>query len=210
MTSDEQLIKVGIVEDDPRIGELLQLLINNSPGFEASALWSSAESFLNDESDGLSIVLMDIDLPGISGIDCVTKMQHEDINIPVVMLTVHEDDEAIFESLKAGAIGYLVKGLPPVKLLEGIRDGVEGGSPMSPSIARRVINSFKPEDDTNLSDRERQVLKCLCDGSNYKDIGEQLFISSNTVKAHIKSIYQKLHVNSRAEVVATAIRKGLI
>ena len=164
----EGKISVGIVEDDERIGELLNLLINNTPGFEVCGIWTAAEDFLERIPADLDVVLMDIDLPGISGIDCVIKMQHEEVGVPVIMLTVHEDDDAIFQSLKAGAIGYLVKGLPPVKLLEGIRDGVEGGSPMSPSIARRVINSFHPEHETSLSERESEVLQHVCDGQNYK------------------------------------------
>lgn len=126
------------------------------------------------------------------------------------MLSVHEDDERVFQSLCAGAIGYLAKGLPPVRLLSAIQEAYEGGSPMTAGIARKVVNSFQPESDTLLSKREREVLELLCEGENYRSIAESIFVSPNTVKAHIKSIYEKMQVHTRAQAVRKAIQNKML
>jgi DNA-binding NarL/FixJ family response regulator len=201
-----------LVEDDPEIRQLLQLILNGSPGFSCPYAFCSAEDALeNWPSMRPAAVLMDIELPGISGIECVRQLMERDPELDIIMLSVRDEDDAIFNSLCAGASGYLVKNTPPAQLLEAIRECKEGGSPMSASIARRVVASFrKPVSVSPLSDRETEVLRLLCQGSNYKTIAEAIFVSSNTVKAHIKNIYKKLHVHTRAEAVTKAHKEGLI
>lgn len=204
-------IKVGIIEDDSEIRQLLQLLINGSPGFSCLQTFVDCESAMAPLlANPPDLLLMDVDLPGISGIEGVKQLKEKLPDLDIVMLTVHEDQETIFQALCAGAVGYLVKGLPPVKLLQCIQEAYEGGSPMSTSIARKVIGHFHPQQNNPLSKREIEVLKMLCDGENYKTIAQLLFISTNTVKAHIKNIYTKLHVNNRAEAVSEAIKKRLV
>ncbi|MEL6973098.1 MAG: response regulator transcription factor [Bacteroidota bacterium] len=209
-------IRIAIIEDDPDIRQLLRLLLNGSPGYECQQVFGSCEegipSLKNTPPD---ILLMDIDLPGISGIQGVKQLRGELPELNIIMLTVHEDDEAVFTALCAGAIGYLVKGLPPVQLLRAIDEAQQGGAPMSPGIARRIVHSFRPPSTPstlshNLSTREREVLAHLCEGDNYSTIAQKLFISGNTVRSHIKSIYKKLEVNSRATAVLKANREGLI
>ena len=204
-------IRVAIIEDDADIRQLMQLIIDGSPGYVCQQTYgdcmTGVPAIINQVPD---VVLMDIDLPEISGIQGVKLLKEELKDITIIMLTVHEDDDAVFDSLMSGAVGYLVKGLPPVKLLEAIKEAHEGGSPMSASIARKVVRSFQPNQSTPLSDRETEVLKLLCEGENYKTIAVSLYISTNTVKAHIKHIYEKLQVNNRAEAVGKALKDKLI
>ena len=207
----QDVINVGLVEDDDDIRQLMSFLINSSPGYSCVQAYESCEqaieAFVLNTPD---LVLMDIDLPGMSGIEGVGLLKEKLPDLNIVMLTIHEDEEAVFDSLCAGAVGYLVKGLPPVELLDAIKETHKGGAPMSPAIARKVIRSFQPNLPSPLSVREKEVLQKLCNGDNYKTIASALFISTNTVKAHIKNIYTKLNVNTRAEVVSKAIRKKLI
>ena len=204
-------IKVAIVDDDPEIRQLMMILIDGSPGFYCKQAFSGCAGALKEMADDLpEIVLMDIDMPGMSGIECLKALKRDRPAITVLMLTVREDEEAIFESLCAGATGYLVKGLPPVKLLAAIEEAHRGGAPMSSTIAKKVIRSFHVKQEAPLSKREMEVLQMLCDGETYKTIAAQLFISPNTVKMHIKHIYDKLHVNTRAELVGKAYRDRLI
>lgn len=204
-------IYVAIVEDDSEIRQLFTLLINSSPGFVCEHSFEDAESALKNIKKGaVDVILMDIDLPGISGIECSRKMRAIDDRIDIVMLTIHEDDDAVFDSLCAGAGGYLLKETPPADVLAAIKEAYEGGSPMSASIARRVIHSFHAPVQSPLSERETEVLKMLCKGENYKTIADAIFVSTNTVKAHIKSIYRKLHVNSRGEAVSKAYKDRLV
>jgi DNA-binding NarL/FixJ family response regulator len=209
---ERQVIRVAIVEDDPEIRRLLQLIIGGSPGFSCGDVFSDGETALK-ELPGLrpDVVLMDIGLPGISGIQCVQALRDQGVSLNIIMLSVRDEDEAIFDSLCAGASGYLVKETPPVQLLEAIRECYEGGAPMSAAIARRVVASFrKPVSSSSLSEREMEVLGMLCAGENYKGIAEKLFVSGNTVKAHIKHIYAKLQVHTRAEAVSRAYLDGLV
>ena len=152
---------------------------------------------------------MDIDLPGKSGIEATRELRKRIGEIDFIMLTVQSDDDSIFESLCAGASGYLLKDTNPADLLVHIKEVHEGGSPMSSQIARRIINSFRIIDNP-LSDRETEVLKLLSQGLNYKDVAETMFLSPHTVKTHIKNIYSKLHVNNRAEAIYKAIKQKLI
>lgn len=204
-------IKVAIIEDDQGIRQLMQLIVDGSPGFECQQAFEDCKSgipaLIESPPD---IVLMDIDLPEMSGIVGVTWLKEKLPEVNVIMLTVHEDSDAIFDSLCAGAVGYLVKGLPPVQLLQAIEEAYNGGSPMSSSIARKVVQSFQPKVANPLSDREQDVLKLLCKGENYKTISNALFISANTVKAHIKHIYEKLQVHTRAEAVGKALKNRLV
>lgn len=208
----ETLIRVAIIEDDPKIRQLLQLVIDGSPGFYCQDTFEDCESAFDTlQINKPDLLLLDVDLPKMSGIDGlkVIKKQNPDLNI--VMLTVHEDDETIFNALCSGAVGYLVKGIPPDRLLLALQEAYEGGAPMSAKIARKVVGHFHRDMNNNpLSEREKEVLQFLCDGENYKTIAQKLFISTNTVKAHIKNVYAKLHVNTRAEAVAKAIQKRII
>lgn len=207
----QELIRVALIEDDPKIRQLLQLIIDGSPGFSCTQVFEDCEIAIPElVKHRPDILLLDVDLPKISGIEGLKLMKKAIPDLNIVMLTVHEDQETVFKALCAGAVGYLVKGIPPDKLLLALKDAQQGGAPMSATIARKVVQHFHNDPQTSLSDRETEVLKLLCKGENYKTIATQLFISSNTVKAHIKKIYAKLHVNNRAEAVAKAIQKKII
>ncbi len=204
-------IKICIVEDDTLILKSLQQVLNKADGFSVIGAFVSAEIALEKlKTYEPDVLLLDIDLPGISGIEAIPKLKRIQPELNIVILTVHEESELVFSALRKGAVGYLVKGSNSKYLLQGIREVFEGGSPMSPSIARQVIKSFTPNTETNLSERELEVLQKLSNGTNNKQIAEDLFVSTNTIKAHIKNIYRKLHVNSRAEAVSKAMKKGWI
>lgn len=207
----ENILKVSIVEDDAEILNLLTMIIDKSYGYSCKHNYTDCESAIKKmpvyKPD---VVLMDIILPQMTGIEGVKKLKPLLPDTDFIMLTVQEDDNSIFDSLCAGATGYLLKDTPPTELLSSIREVREGGSPMSASIARRVISSFKKTEESPLTARETEILNLLCDGKNYKAIGTELFISGNTVKAHIKNIYKKLQVNSRGEAVKKAITEKLI
>ena len=208
MTQD---IHVAIVEDDPEIRQLLQIVIDGSPGFACFKTFEAAEEALEElPRYRPHLVLMDIHLPGMTGIECTKKLRELIPDTDIVMLTIQEDDESVFDSLCAGASGYLIKSTPPAQLIEALQEAYGGGAPMSPQIARKVVRSFRPQSKTPLSERETEVLNLLCKGENYRTIAEALFVSTNTIKAHIKNIYQKLEVNSRAEAVSKALRDKLI
>lgn len=207
---NEEIIKVAIVEDDTEIRNLLSLIIDGSPGFECKYVYPNCEEALkNITLNPPNVVLMDIDLPKLSGIQGVSLLKEKLPKTDFIMLTIKEDDHFIFDSLNSGATGYLLKDTPPVVLLNSIIEVVNGGSPMSPAIARKVLTSFHKSVLSPLSDRETEVLKRVCDGENYKTIADALFVSGNTVRAHIKNIYKKLHVNSRAEAVSKALKEKL-
>lgn len=211
------MIKVAIIEDNNTIREGLAALINGTTGYSCVGSFDDCESFLSKlDKLGVDVVLMDIGLPGMSGIDGIVKAKKVKPDLNILMLTVYEDSQSVFKALCAGACGYLVKKTPPSRLLEAIKDANEGGAPMSSLIARQVINIFQKtqgkiaEDDSKLSSREIEVLTSLSDGNNYQEIADRLFISVDTVRHHIRNIYRKLHVHSQSEAVAKAIRKGLI
>jgi len=203
-------IHIAIVEDDNEIRQTLQLILDGSAGFACKYAFADAESAIASIPDlPVDVVLMDIDLPGKSGIEATRELRKRIGEIDFIMLTVQSDDDSIFESLCAGASGYLLKDTNPADLLIHIKEVHEGGSPMSSQIARRIINSFRIIDNP-LSDRETEVLKLLSQGLNYKDVAETMFLSPHTVKTHIKNIYSKLHVNNRAEAIYKAIKQKLI
>ncbi len=201
------MINVAIVEDEDEVREGLAVLINGSDGFRCVQRYSSAEKALPEiVKNKADVVLMDINLPGMSGIECMRQLKAHQPDLPIMVLTVYDDDEKIFESLKAGASGYLLKKTPPVKILDAIVELYNGGSPMSSRIARKVVQTFQAtspssEEAENLSKREHEILLYLAKGYRYKEIAEALFISIETVRTHLRNIYEKLHVRSRSEAV---------
>ncbi len=200
-------IKVAIVEDNEKIREGLAALIDGSEGFQCTAAYETAEEALRRlPAYNPDVVLMDIQLPKMSGIECVEKLKERDPDLQIMMLTVYEDDEKVFRSLVAGATGYILKRTPPAELLEAIRDLHEGGSPMSDQIARKVVEAFQQmgrssKETENLSDRELEILAFLAKGYHDKEIADHIFLSIKTVRTHLRNIYQKLHVRSRTEAV---------
>ena len=212
------MINVAIVEDNDTIREGLSALVNGTTGYKSVGAYRDCESFLAKlETLDVNVVLMDIALPGMNGIEGVKEAKKLKPDIDILMLTIYEDSEKVFDALCAGACGYLVKKTPPSKLLDAIKDVYEGGSPMSSQIARQVITAFKESKDVKdespdykLSSREKEVITLLASGNNYQQIADQLFISVDTVRHHIKNIYKKLHVHTQSEAVAKAIRKKII
>lgn len=212
------MINVAIVEDNTTIREGLSALINGTDGYKCVGAFGDVESFLPKINIlNINVVLMDIGLPGMNGIEGVKIAIKKNSEISILMLTIYEESEFVFDALCSGACGYLVKKTPPARLLEAIKDANDGGSPMSSRIARQVITAFKEgkgilsqEKDFDLSDREVEVLNLLAEGYNYQEIAENLYISVDTVRHHIRNIYKKLHVHSQSEAVAKAIRKNII
>ncbi len=208
-------ITVAIIEDQKDTRKMLSILINGSDGYECVATFETAEDAL-ERIPGLkpSVVLVDIHLPGISGIECVRRLKERCTDMQFIMCTSLEDADNIFNALQAGATGYIIKSAPPGKILEAITDAHNGGSPMSSQIARKVISYFqqKPQ-PTNpelekLSARELEILQYLAKGYRYKEMASMLFISIETVRKHIHNIYEKLQVNSRTEALNKAYPKN--
>ena len=207
-------ITVSIVDDTPDIRHALEEIIHMSEGYKVLGSFSSAEEAI-EKLPALhpEVVLMDINLGGMSGIECVKQLKPLCPDMLFMMCTVYEEDEKIFEALTAGASGYILKKTPPGKLLEAIRELKEGGAPMSSQIARKVVDAFSvksqlsiagttPDKSINtLSNREKEILELLSKGMLYKEISAQLFISAETVRKHVYHIYEKLHVNNRIEAV---------
>jgi DNA-binding NarL/FixJ family response regulator len=206
-------IKVSIIEDDDWIRENLASQIRQTSGFVCSGCYPTAEAALNQLDGNVpDVVLMDINLPKMSGIDCVRKLKTMVPATHVLMLTVYEDSDKIFNSLLAGASGYLLKRTPQADIIEAIRDVHAGNSPMTGHIARKVVQYFneRGSDDKEiqkLSKREKEVLDCLAQGMPYKEIADLLAVSIDTVRVHIKGIYGKLHVHSRGEAVAKYLHR---
>jgi DNA-binding NarL/FixJ family response regulator len=208
-------VRVAIVEDDPRVRETLARLVDRSPGFRCVSSHPSGEDALAAlPHNPPDVVLMDINLPGMNGVECVRKVKDILAQTQVMMLTVYEDTDLIFRALAAGATGYLLKQTPPGELLAAIADVHRGGSPMTSHIARKIVASFQqpvapvPPETQTLSPREKEVLALLAQGFLYKEIAEQLGVSYDTVHTHIRRIYEKLHVRSRTEAVALHLRQG--
>ena len=208
---NSELIHVALVEDDSEIRNTLALIIDGSPGFTCKCVYADCESAIQDlPLQYVQVVLMDIGLPGLSGIEGVKQLKPQLPAVDFIILTIQQDNDSIFNAIRAGASGYLVKDTPPTQLLQSIREVTSGGAPMSTNIARKVINSFHQNTPSPLSDRETEILSLLCDGLNYRAIAERLFVSPHTIRTHIKNIYKKLHVNSRAEAVRRAMDDGLL
>ncbi len=206
-------IDVSLVEDDPDVRANLAKMIDGSPGFRCLAAYPDGLAALKDiPGKRPDVVLMDINLPGMLGPDCVRQLKAVAPSLPVLMLTMYDDSEQVFKSLMAGATGYLLKRTPKDKLLEAIREITSGGAPMSRQIARRVVQFFQEINEApkevqrapeirNLTAREGDVLAALAKGHSYKEIADLLGISFETVRTHMRSIYEKLHVHSRTEAV---------
>jgi DNA-binding NarL/FixJ family response regulator len=201
-------IRVSIVEDNARVRGSLEKLIQVTPGFECVSVHPSAEQALEQLPQFKpDVVLMDINLPGMNGVECVSRLKPLLPETQVVMLTVYENTELIFKALSAGATGYLLKQTPPTELLAAVKDVHAGGSPMSSHIARKVVASFQQPSASSreldsLTPREQQVLDFLAKGFLYKEIADAMGISYDTVHTHIRKVYEKLHVRSRTEAVA--------
>jgi DNA-binding NarL/FixJ family response regulator len=205
------MISVTLVEDNDDLRENLVFLIDNSEEYCCVSAYPDCETALdNIEADEPDVVLMDIGLPGMSGIEGIREIKKRMPRQDIIVLTVHEDDDLVFEALCAGACGYLIKDTPPEKLLEAIREAHHGGAPMSASVARRVVRSFQMEPHATLTEREKDILTQLCKGKSYKMIAHTLFISQDTVRSHIRHIYQKLQVRSKSEAVAKALKERLV
>lgn len=205
-------LKIGIVEDDKRIREGMAILINGSEGFSCTDTFESAEEAIkNIPKLNLDVVLMDIHLPLKTGIDCIEELVPICPHTQFIMFTSFEDTELVFKALKAGATGYLTKTTQPSKILDALMEVYKGGSPMSSHIARKIVSSFH-SNETNfelkkLSEREKEILNLLSKGYRYKEIADQLFLSTETIRTHIRNIYEKLQVNSRTEAINKAYKK---
>jgi DNA-binding NarL/FixJ family response regulator len=205
-------VTVSIVDDDCELTSKISDYLNTTSDYRCISSYASAEEALAQlQKDNPNVVLMDINLGGMNGIECVRRLRLDLPQTPVVMLTVFEDTDKIFRAIAAGASGYLLKRMPPSKLLDAIAEVVDGGSPMSAPIARKVIQLLQkmpiPSDDAvDLSDRERQVLEAMAAGQLYKQIADELGVSIHTVRSYIRRIYEKLHVRTRMEAIAKYFR----
>ena len=207
------MIAVAIVDDKRDIREGIEIILKQAEGFQCVGSYPDAETAIqNIPSNSPDVVLMDIELPRMSGIDAVRVLKEKNSDLDILMLTVHKDDSSVFRSLKAGAYGYLTKNIFPSRLLSAIREVKKGGAPMSSQIARRVVASFNDfkNPSSELTKREIEVLNLLCQGQSYKVIAEALFVSPNTVRFHLKNIYKKLQVNSKYEAVIKASRRNIV
>jgi len=213
--TNEQTIRILIVEDQRNLREGLETLINFTPGFKCCGAFRTMEEALSRIKHDLpDIVLTDIGLPGMSGIEGIKKLKELHPDLLILVLTVYDDNEKIFDALCAGACGYLLKQTEPSDLLKSLREAVTGGAPMSPEVAAKVIKLFRevrpPEKaDYNLTPHETRLLRMLTEGYNYVSAAEKLGISYNTLKFHVRNIYDKLQVHSQTEALAVAMRDRL-
>ncbi len=213
------MINIIIVEDNETIREGLKILIDGTDDYHCSATFSNCEDLLRKiKKLKFDILLMDIDLPGMSGIEGIKQIKEIYPESIILVLTIYDENERVFDALFAGASGYLVKKTPPARLLEAIKEAHEGGAPMSSNIARKVVDFFqqnkqikkREERITDLTPREKEVLSGLVDGHSIKAIADSLNISVETVRFHFRNIYKKLHVHSQSEAVVKAIKEGLV
>jgi len=216
-TTTPALIEVAIIEDRQEIRDGLAALIGGTEGFRCAALYRSMEQAIAKISRHRrpDVVLCDIGLPGMSGIEGIRILKEIDPGLLVLMLTIYDDDDRIFEAICAGATGYLLKKTPPARLLESLREAVNGGAPMSPEVARRVITLFRDirppkRADYDLTPHETRLLRLLLEGYNYKSAAAELDVTVHTISFHLRSIYEKLQVHSKSEAVAKALRNRLV
>jgi two-component system nitrate/nitrite response regulator NarL len=213
---EEQTIRILIVEDERHLREGLEMLVNFTPGFKCSGSFRTMEECLERVKHDLpDVVLTDLGLPGMSGIEGIRKLKESHPDLLILVLTVYDDNEKIFDALCAGACGYLLKRTEPSELLKSLREAVTGGAPMSPEVAAKVIKLFRefrpPEKaDYNLTPHEIRLLKMLTEGYNYVSAAEKLGISYNTLKFHVRNIYDKLQVHTQTEALAIAMRDRLV
>ena len=211
------MIKVAIFEDNRSLREGLAVMIGGTPGFDCVGAFPNCNNLLKNISQANpDVVLMDIEMPGINGIEAVAMIKEEYPDMKILMETIFDDDEKIFNSICAGAEGYILKHTSPAEIMEAIKEIHEGGSPMTPSIANRVLKMVKLRPETgsketfDLTDREKEILMCLVKGMSYKMVADACFISIETVNVHIKNIYRKLQVHSKSEAVAKAIKGKIV
>ena len=216
MSSPPETIRVAIVEDRREIRDGLGMLINGTAGYRVTGSYRSMEEALEKIGHHPpDLVLSDIGLPGMSGIEGVRLLKERHPQLMIVMLSVYDDDERIFDALCAGANGYLLKKTPPARLIESLREAATGGAPMSPEVARRVVylfREFRPPEraDYQLTPHETRLLKLLVEGHNYKTAAFELNVSVNTIAFHVKHIYEKLQVHSKSEAVAKALQNRIV
>ncbi len=210
-------IKVAIFEDNNNMREGLYQLINGSSGFVCTGAFPNCDDLVKRiEKSNPDVIVMDIEMPGISGIEGVKLVKENFPEMKILMETIFEDDAKIFDSICAGAEGYILKNTAPVEILSAIKEIYEGGSPMTPTIANRVLKMVKSQrakdskNIFNLTDREKEILSCLVEGMSYKLIADECTISIDTVNVHIKNIYKKLQVHSKSEAVAKAIKGKIV
>lgn len=210
----EEVIHVAIVDDDDEMRRGLRKIIESEDGFLCADFDGGAKALETFDETPPDVVLMDIGMPDKSGIEWVEILKGRYPHIQCLMLTVHSDEEKIFQSLRAGAVGYLLKTTAPERLLASIRETYAGGAPMSGEVARKVLTYFQQPKDGNvfstLSQRELDVLHALTEGYTYKTIADKLFVSVNTIRFHLRNIYAKLHVRSRTEAVAKALKSNAV
>jgi DNA-binding NarL/FixJ family response regulator len=207
----ENIFRVVIVEDDDVIRDSFTSLINETNNFLSIAGYDNCEEAIkNVNSDQPKIILMDIGLPGISGIEGIRKIKKIYPEVEIIVVTVHDEDEKVFNALCAGASGYLTKNIPAERLIEAMEEVLKGGAPMSTNIARLVIRSFQRSSVSPLTPRETEVLQFLSRGKSYTMIADDLHINKETVRTHIKNIYQKLNVNSKPAAIEKATKDRLI
>lgn len=207
----DNIVRIVLIEDDETIRNGYAYLLNNQEGFKVVKTYSSAESALkNIVDDDADVFLLDISLMGMSGIDAIDEIKERAPKAFIIMLTVYEDSEMIFKALSKGAAGYLTKNSPTKRTVEAIREVLAGGGPMSPNVARLVIGSFQKNKNSPLSKRETEILEQIATGKSGTKIAKELFIDAETVKSHIKNIYSKLNVNSKADAIKTARENKLI
>ncbi len=211
------MIKVIIVEDNPIFREGIASFINATNGFNCPKTFETYEVLLEEvKAINPDVLISDINLPGMSGIEGVKKVKEILPELKIVMLTVYEDDKRIFDAILSGATGYLSKKTTPAKILEAVTEAYEGGSPMNSNIAAKVINLLRSQtnrsvsEEIKISSKERIILENLATGSNYKSIATELNISVHTIRYHIKNIYSKLQASSQSEAIAQAYRKGIL
>jgi DNA-binding NarL/FixJ family response regulator len=210
-------IRVVIFEDNVLLRESLYQLINGTAGLSCAGVFANCDNIIfNIKKTAPQVVLMDIQMPGKNGIEGVRLIHEQFPEIKIIMQTVVEDDEKIFASICNGASGYLLKNTTPARLLQAIVEVNEGGAPMTPAIAQKVLEKFRRQSSTSsnelndLSDREKQILECLVEGMSYKMISAECKISVDTVRFHIRNIYDKLHVSSKSEAVAKALKRNIL
>jgi DNA-binding NarL/FixJ family response regulator len=210
-------IRVTIFEDNNSLRNGLYQLINGSEGFHCVGAFEDCLNLMrNIEETKPNVVLMDIEMPGINGIEAVRMLREKYPDLKILMQTIFEDNEKIFQSILAGASGYILKNTSPSRFLEFIKETYEGGAPMSPSVATKVMKMVVDQSPSaktqnfNLSEREKEILSCLVKGMSYKLIADACFISIDTVRGHIRNIYEKLHVHSKGEAVAKAIKSNIV
>jgi len=211
-------IKVALFEDNPLLRDSLVQLINASEGLICTGAFPDCSNLMRKvESAKPDVILMDIDLPGMNGIEAVGQINQTYPDMVIIMQTVFNDNERIFQSITAGASGYLLKNTSPARILEAIREAATGGAPMTPSIAHKILDVFRSKkpalpakEQSQLNERQQEILECIFNGMSYKLIGEKLFVSVDTVRYHVKNIYETLHVHSRDELISKAKGKSLL